>query len=209
MTNYSLQQQAGRNATLPLPDDGRLLAQLRLATRERHARLESLPALRRLFARDYTLAEYSRLLQAFFPLFSSLEAAITATGRKTAACLGYAMRSGDLAADLNTLAAGSVGDTPVPSILTSSRPAEIGCLYVLEGSRLGGKAIARQLTSSLGLTKDNGMRFFAGSSGNEEHYWTQFCRRAERFCDAPPAREAAVTAAAATFDLFYEQLAYE
>ncbi|MCS3902593.1 heme oxygenase [Methylohalomonas lacus] len=189
--------------------DGLLLAQLRVATREQHARLESLPALRRLFADDYTVAEYSRLLQSFFSLFSPLEAAVQATGRKTAASLGYELRSEDLAADLKILAAKTGADTAVPSALTGSRAAETGCLYVLAGSRLGGKVIARQLAGSLGLTADSGIRFFAGSSGNEGHNWAQFCHRAELSCDTPPAREAAVSAAAATFDLFYQQLADE
>lgn len=205
---HTLIQPAGLNATLPMPDSI-LLAQLRVATRKQHARLESLPALRRLFAHDYSVAEYIRLLQSFFSIFGSLEAAVTATGRKTAACLGYELRREDLAADLETLGAESVADTPVPSVLTGSRAAETGCLYVLEGSRLGGKVIARQLASSLGLTADSGMRFFAGPAGNEGHSWAQFCRRAELSCDDPSARETAVSAAAATFDLFYQQLADE
>lgn len=202
------QQRSGQKARHP-PPDGVLLAQLRAATREQHARLESLPALRRLFDHDYSIAEYIHLLQSFFSIFAPLEAAVTATGRKTAAGLGYEFRTEDLAADLNTFAAGAVVEISVPSILTCSRAAETGCLYVLEGSRLGGQVIARQLATSLGLTVDGGMRFFAGSTESMGYNWAQFCHCAELSCNDPAAREAAVSAAAATFDLFYNQLAYE
>ncbi|MDZ7680881.1 MAG: hypothetical protein U5J63_04000 [Fodinibius sp.] len=51
------------------------------------------------------------------------------------------MRSENLAADLKTLGVGAVDDITVPPTLTDSQPAEIGCLYVLEGSRLGVKSL--------------------------------------------------------------------
>ncbi|MEX2517133.1 MAG: hypothetical protein WD572_09550 [Gammaproteobacteria bacterium] len=48
------------------------LIQLRSGTRAQHTRLESVPALQRLFAADYTIPEYKNLLQAFLSVFRPL-----------------------------------------------------------------------------------------------------------------------------------------
>ncbi|MDZ7735241.1 MAG: biliverdin-producing heme oxygenase [Gammaproteobacteria bacterium] len=186
------------------------MIQLRRGTSALHRQLESLPGLQRVFAQDYRMPEYIALLRALYSVFRPLEADLLDSAPMVAGDLGYRPRCTDLESDLVALAADlPVVDRGVPRASTRSAAAQVGCLYVLEGSRLGGKVIARQLASTLSLSPDRGMRFFAGSPGANGPDWLQFCRRAESLCGSPPARKAAVVAAAATFTLFYEQLSYE
>lgn len=198
------------NKHLSVGASGELLTQLRRGTSAQHRQLESLPRLRRLFAEDYRISEYIALLQALYSVFRPLEANLLNSVPAVAGDLGYRPRCSDLESDLVDLA----GDLPVvdggvPRVPLHSASAQVGCLYVLEGSRLGGRLIARQLAGMPGLSPDRGMRFFAGSPGANLPDWHQFCRRAESLCDSSPARKAAVAAAAATFTMFHEQLSHE
>jgi len=187
-----------------------LLIQLRRGTSTLHRQLESLPRLQRVFAEDYTIPEYIALLRTFYAVFQPLEAGLSGSAQTLAGALGYRPRCIDLESDLAALAAGLPNAVrSVPRATTPSAAAQVGCLYVLEGSRLGGELIARQLAGTLGLSPDRGMRFFAGSPGTNGPNWHQFCHKVESLCGSSPAREAAVTAAAATFTLFYEELSYD
>ncbi|MEX2517132.1 MAG: biliverdin-producing heme oxygenase [Gammaproteobacteria bacterium] len=103
----------------------------------------------------------------------------------------------------------SAAAVSVPASLTASPVAEAGCLYVLEGSRLGGRVIARQLTHTLNLSADNGLCFFTGAAAARDDNWKRFCHRIELFCSTPAARQLAVTSASLTFELFSAQLAHE
>ncbi|MDZ7680882.1 MAG: hypothetical protein U5J63_04005 [Fodinibius sp.] len=65
----SRQLRPDRPIALSLPE-GRLLTQLRGATREQHARLEALPVLQRLFAGIIPWLNITLLLQSFSPSFT-------------------------------------------------------------------------------------------------------------------------------------------
>lgn len=54
----------------------------------------------------------------------------------------------------------------------------VGCLYVVNGSTLGGKVIFRQLDAL--LADDDGRRFFKGRAEDGAH-WQTLCRRLEDF----------------------------
>jgi len=124
--------------------------------------------------------------------------------------LGYRNSSAELESDLCVLKADiPATESPVPLPLFNSDAAEIGCLYVLEGSRHGGRIMARRLAKTLDLTVDTGLRFLSGAACDQGETWNQFCRRAEAFCNTQPLISEAVSAATATFDCFYEYLARE
>lgn len=187
-----------------------LLTQLRTATRSRHERLESLPTMQRIFRQDYTRTEYIRLLQIFLSIYRPLEDSLTQPGRTMTVNLGYRTRSAELESDLCVLKADiPVGESPAPLPLFNSDAAEVGCLYVLEGSRHGGRVMAGHLAKTLDLTVDTGLRFLTGADSDQGKSWNRFCRRAEAFCSSQPLINEAVSGAAATFDCFYEYLARE
>lgn len=122
--------------------------------------------MRQLFAQDYTVGEYIRLLQSLLSVIRPLETALSVTGRHMPGQTGYQLRNHELAVDLKILGAEQyVVDIHPPDALTLSAAVEMGSLYVLEGSRLGGRVIARQLSKTLKLTPGNGLRFFTGNAG--------------------------------------------
>ena len=50
-----------------------------------------------------------------------------------------------------------------------------GCLYVMEGSTLGGRVIASALGRSLGLGAENGAAYFSGYGARTGELWREFC----------------------------------
>ena len=50
----------------------------------------------------------------------------------------------------------------------------MGCLYVMEGSTLGGKFIARQVQEKLGLSPEAGTAFFSGYGNETGARWKTF-----------------------------------
>jgi len=92
----------------------------------------------------------------------------------------------------------------VPSV--DGIPAALGCVYVLEGSALGGRAILPAISASLGLDQKTGAAFFGGY-GKEEKYAWQDCLSAINRID-PHSNEAnsVLASASATFALFLDWL---
>ncbi len=54
-------------------------------------------------------------------------------------------------------------------------PALLGCMYVMEGSTLGGQLIARHVEKTLDLTEGDGDAFFRGHGERTGQMWKEFC----------------------------------
>ena len=78
----------------------------------------------------------------------------------------------------------------------------LGALYVIEGSALGGRTLARGLDRLLGIGQANGRRFFEGRGAATGAAWQRFLGQLETVSAAPVARAAAVSAAVETFSVF-------
>lgn len=184
------------------PDAQALAAALRSATRQAHHQLDHHPLLAPLLRADLTLAQYRQVLLAMAwvhtPLQSALRIALKRLGlayplSDRAAWLAedFAWLGGDARSELAGLA-----PWPVPDLATPA--AIVGALYVIEGSTLGGKVIARQLAAHLGLNAAKGARFFHGHGAATEAHWGEFWQFAAVNC--PPAEMSNCCAAA--IDLF-------
>lgn len=84
---------------------------------------------------------------------------------------------------------------PVPD----SRPAVWGVRYVVDGSALGGRVIARSVAARLGLDAATGLAFFTGLGADTGAAWQALCSRLETELETPEARAAAAESALATF----------
>ncbi|MEX2642228.1 MAG: biliverdin-producing heme oxygenase [Acetobacterales bacterium] len=179
-----------------------LFAALRARTEAAHRRLEATPRLRRLLSDDYGRGEYVALLARFAGFFGPLEDRLLAPDRDAARRCGYRPRMPALSADLRAFGATDdrVQAAAVPA--PEGTAAEIGCLYVLEGSRLGGTQIARRLGETLGLTPEHGLRFFSGDTAPGRG-WKAFRHRAAALSDDA---DRAVAAASQTFALLQHHL---
>ncbi|SDB38711.1 hypothetical protein SAMN02927895_01471 [Belnapia rosea] len=78
------------------------------------------------------------------------------------------------------LADAAIDALPVAGEGLLSAPADdmghfLGCLYVREGSTLGGRVLARALDPLLGAGTERGRRFLAGNGVNEGDLWRDLC----------------------------------
>ena len=116
--------------------------------------------------------------------------------------LGERRRSPLIRADLKTL--GATVATPdvatLPPLGTAS--AVLGCLYVVEGSTLGGRELARHLDHLLPPGAVAGRAFLLGHGARHGAMWREFCAALE-MCGTSVERRAEMTEAAlAAFEAF-------
>lgn len=95
---------------------------------------------------------------------------------------------------------------PSPSIANVA--AAFGCLYVLEGSTLGGQIIKREVEQRLGFGTHNGCAYFAGYGERTGSMWKSFCAALLNYAETHPDDHAQIVAAASeTFMKFEECIA--
>ena len=123
-----------------------LQAELRAATRDLHHRLDHHKLLSPLVRSGLVMADYGLALQALYAINAPIEQAISdyIDAQGLAFDYGERRRMPDLLADLNFLGL----STPQlawngPNICSHGEL--VGCLYVLEGSALGGRVIFKRV----------------------------------------------------------------
>lgn len=84
-----------------------------------------------------------------------------------------ATRRGWLLEDLGALGC-TVPPPPAQCLDLAGSVEALGCLYVLEGSMLGGRVIYRAIEKALGIGSDNGGRYFCGFGSGTGSAWTEF-----------------------------------
>jgi len=178
-----------------------ILDQLRQRTRLWHQRVESRLDLTR---PDLTLDRYQQWLWRFFTFYRPLENQIFDEHRDWAKQLGLTGREkcAWLIADLMSLgAAQSDIDRARDCLMVPAvqSPAQLlGCLYVMEGSTLGGQFICRHVSSNLGLTPSRGLAFFNSYGSEVGEKWAAF-RKTLVAASSPQDDETMMQAALRTF----------
>jgi heme oxygenase len=189
----------------PKQDPTPILTVLRRETSAQHAAVEDVIALAT--ALD-SLASYGHLLQKFLGLYATLETRVATTPQLShwLPNMGERIRVPHLVADLTALGMSHNGFEVCHQVMQVSTPAEaFGCLYVLEGSTLGGRMIARQVEASLGLTADNGCMFFSGGGRDIGKMWKGFGESLNAFAAKNAgSNQTIVDSAIATFKLFHK-----
>ncbi len=174
---------------------------LRAATRDVHQRLHLHDGFAAVQNGAIDMASYRRLLIRLHGFYIPFE---------TAADIG-SERSGWLADDLRALGVdivtGRTGamcpDMPVPR----TAAARLGALYVVEGSALGGRDLARHLSGLLGPDAVAGRRFFIGRGAGMGEAWRGYLSQLEAHAADPAARPGITQAALETFALFERWMA--
>ena len=188
------------------PEDSAPLPSLRQALREAsadvHHRLESrLP----LTSESLTLSGYTQLLEAFYGFYRPLEARLDAD----ASCIpglewGLRRKTSLLEEDLRSLGLDAADVAAVPSCPSlpplDHRAATLGCLYVLEGSTLGGQITGRAIKTRFGFGPDHGARFLLPYGEDTGRMWRSFLGILSEADAQPPSFHArACSAAVETF----------
>ena len=161
---------------------------LRAATADAHLLLETeLDLPRALRTRGDILAMLARLAGFFRPLEAALDAALGP------AVMAGRHRAADLEADLRALglAPGAIAALPLcPDAGALAGPAACwGALYVVEGARLGGRGIARDLARR---DLAYGLRFWTADPAGGERAWPHFMSILEGVGDPEEAERGAL-----------------
>ena len=175
---------------------------LRLATSEAHQRIEG----RMPFgAPSFDVAAYRRLLGAFVGFYRPLEARLAPQAGAIAGLQWpRRVKLPLLMCDLRSL---GMAQADVDALVSCSRlpsldhPARaLGCLYVLEGSTLGGQVVQRLLVERFGMAVADALSFFRSYGTEVGKHWRSFLGCLEALGPGPDAGEAE-RAAIETFDL--------
>ena len=146
------------------PADSGFLAFLREETAEAHRQLESLPLSRQIIAPGVSLVDYRRYLEVMYPVVAETEDRIFPLLREALPDLDLRRKLSLIESDLEVL--GSDRKEKIPGFFAGDDVLTVyhamGVMYVMEGSTLGGRVILKNLTASLGLSEDRGLRFFSG-----------------------------------------------
>lgn len=153
---------------------------------------------------ELKLSQYITILHGFHGAFSSLEKACeSAYLQINHPNLTLEKRSFLAQEDIDYLSGPSLHESlplqlPVPEIRTEAQV--FGAVYVLEGSKLGGKVIGRHVNQVLGVTPQAGGRFFAGATEKNGLSWKEFLEVLAAFAEENPEKaDGIIQSANATF----------
>jgi heme oxygenase len=172
------------------------MLRLRRDTREAHDRIEAALHLPRVLE---SVESYGRLLQRWYGFYAPVEAQLARhqidgldlIARKKVPLLCRDLGQLGLEAPAHYITGYDETETPARAL---------GCLYVLEGSTLGGQLISRELHSRLGITADNGGAFYASYGSQIGPMWRQFGQVVESYACAHGGEDDMVDAARTTFE---------
>lgn len=179
---------------------------LREATAQQHLAVEQLPTMRALMHAALSVDDYIQVLRRHHAVLAGWErrecAWLHASGD---AQWRYPPRTALLEQDLAALHA----HAPAPALPPPAQGdgGRWGMLYVVEGSRLGGRLIARHLRQTLAAAAPALAYFELGHA--EPASWRRFQQRLEQALPTPALRQAAVEGARAMFEHFHTHLALE
>jgi heme oxygenase (biliverdin-IX-beta and delta-forming) len=159
---------------------------------------------RKLLEETITRQQYTGLLSRLYGFHHSIETALCGQDKcDSDVSMGGRRRVHLLVSDLKALGMSGSDIAALPLAPTLPRLRErarfLGCLYVREGSTLGGRVLAGKLGHLLGPGL-RGRRFFAGAKRDAE-LWRACCTALERPMERAE-REAMIAAARETFEVF-------
>ncbi len=173
---------------------------LQTATGETHQRLHHHSGLSAVQDGTISRSDYRSLLERLHGFHRAFELAAGLT----------AERSVWLALDIEALGGFDQpgGSPPLCPAMPDFDTAEsvLGALYVVEGSALGGRSLARGLDRLLGPGTPHGRRFFEGRGQETGAAWRAFLVRLEHASRESSARAAVIESAVETFSVFEKWL---
>ncbi|MBV6846384.1 MULTISPECIES: biliverdin-producing heme oxygenase [Xanthomonas] len=179
---------------------------LRHATQDAHRLVEAVPLMQALAQGRVDSAAYVQILRRHHALLTGFEAQL---GNWLATLVGngwhYRRRVPALRDDLRAL--GQQPDLPAALPASADDAARWGMLYVIEGSQLGGRVIARSVRKQQPALA-GALRYFE-MADDDPAGWRRFQAALDRRLATPSARDAAIDGAQAMFAHFHTCLAAE
>ena len=189
------------NATIPEATSLRSLRDiLRSATSKSHERLHQHEGLSAVAAGTIDLSAYTALLCRLYGFHHSFELAAQPLPERTRW----------LEIDLATLGVDAAMLPKLPRCTVFPALASpdylLGANYVVEGSALGGRGLARQLDGLLGTGTIAGRRFFSGHGTETGEIWRSYLAQLSAASTAAAPRAAIIKGAVETFTIFEQWL---
>jgi heme oxygenase len=184
-----------------------IFERLRLETHDLHQQMErQLP----IFSGQFALGDYKKLLERYEGFYLPVEDKLIALRSRGLAVFDTTREKLPfLRLDLQRLGSGGNGSIcqAIPALESVSQG--IGCMYVLEGSTLGGQVILRHLHQTLGITPENGGAFFASYGSELGKRWKEFRELVRADDRSRTEADQIVASARATFRCFQAWLTSE
>ena len=172
---------------------------LKLETSALHTQLETNTLLQKLTSDGISKGEYKIILEKFFGFFYPLEEKLTSFAAEITPFLpDFAERrkSDWLLRDLSEISDPVKQQeikfcNDLPEVNNSADA--FGCLYVLEGSTLGGRFISKSLNTSLNLTANTGASYFNGYADKTGSKWKTFREALQNFSEQNKSKNDLIT----------------
>lgn len=182
-----------------------IMAILKAGTSEQHRAMEQqMP----FFHEGFTLRLYQETLARWIGFLAPVERKLSSLSGWSSMGLDLAdrQRTNLLRHDLRALGmtASQMETLPVCDKLPriESICEGLGCLYVFEGSTLGGQLIARELLRRFGIDQSSGAAFFHGHGADTGAMWRAFCDNLRKAIHLPVEQDQVLRAAKDTFTTF-------
>jgi diguanylate cyclase (GGDEF)-like protein len=180
-----------------------ILERLRSSTRAAHLSIETVPRFGRLLSPDITTPDYVQTLRLLHAFHASIEPdlarCLRGSSRAEALLDGTGLAA--LATDIAWFGAIPIVPQRLQEPATTVATA-LGALYVIEGSKLGGRVIGRHVAKTLAVGPGSGGSYYCGLTAEDaRRRWRLLQEVLRREIDQPGATWQPVTAAAlATFE---------
>lgn len=155
---------------------------LRESTAELHEALHTHPLLMDIRSDHLTVRSYRRIIEALYGFHRPFEPELMAAAVRLGCAAEYdhEVRTNWLAEDLHSL---GFSNEAIQALACFDHSFEIetigqfaGCLYVIEGSTLGGASIVRSLAKHLNFNRSRADRFFRGYGDHTIPRWRRVCQ---------------------------------
>lgn len=168
-----------------------ILTQLRTHTDTLHSELEQTPLSLALLDAEVSSQNYVAYLQKMRGIVDFYEVNVFPVLANTLTDLSEREKLAFIDKDLAYFSV-NTKDIPVFQNLEAQNPTigyALGCMYVMEGSTLGGKVILKHVSKTLGIVPDEGGTYFSGYGEQTGHYWKTFLYNLQEYsannnCDA-------------------------
>lgn len=178
-----------------------ILSKLRYHTGTLHAELEKTPLSKALLDENVSIENYVAYLQKMRGVVDFYENKVFPVLAETLPDLSERQKLSLIDADLSNL----LPDTSEPLLfkhpkaLSPQVPYALGCMYVIEGSTLGGKVIQKHISKTLGIEPGKGASFFDGYGNETGHFWKSFLATLQTYSSEHDADPSIIAGAADTF----------
>lgn len=186
-----------------------ILTRLKDNTAPQHLRAEQNRYAAAMLNRTMTLVQYRDYLAKFYGFVLPLERQFAARPewRELDFDISARMKSGLLEADLTALGwdKPAIGSLPLCRALpdVSTFPRLLGCLYVLEGSTLGGQMLTKMLMKFLPVTPDANARYLNSYGTEVRERWAEFRELLSSQARSEADEREMLASAGETFDRLY------